>query len=180
MTKCLVFIAVWLLVSPSYATTARMLNFSELVNSANTVVLTGQVVGSGSFWQGTRIYTLVQVKVDETWVGKQPKSALIDVLTLGGVVGDIGQHVDGAAVLPTERQLVLHLHQAASGEYVPLGMAQGVWVVESQKLPAKEQAKVTRINTDRLIAKSIGNQAMRVPTTLGELKKVVLEAYHAR
>jgi hypothetical protein len=112
----------------AHATTARPLDIRALTTAADAVVF-GQVLESQSFWQGAQIMTLAQVRVGEIWRGTVAQPT-VDVLTLGGLVGDIGQRVDGAGSLPVGRQVVLHLRHTSTGEFLPLGMAQGIWLVE--------------------------------------------------
>ena len=51
------------------------------------------------------------------------------VRTLGGRVGDIGQKVEGEAVLPQGKRMVLFLLARPDGRSVVAGMSQGVWMV---------------------------------------------------
>lgn len=111
------------------ATTMRRLSLEELAQRAELVVLAtpGE---RGSFWVGGRIYTRTRVAVEEVWVGEAEAGRGVSVLTLGGVVGTIGQRVDGEARLPPGKRSVLFLVRDAKLEgYRVLGMEQGEWLV---------------------------------------------------
>lgn len=58
-------------------------------------------------WEGGRIYTYTRVRVDRTVAGDLPTGSEAWVRTMGGVVGKIGQIVEGEAVLtPGESSLL--------------------------------------------------------------------------
>ena len=169
----LVFLTILLLTPHLHATTARFLPLPELVKRSDTVVH-GHAIAQDTFWQGPRILTRVRFQVQEVWTGTAPKAGdVLDILTEGGIVGTIGQRVDGAAVLPVGGQLVLALSRDATGEYNALGMAQGVWLVRDVPFGA---LSVSRPNIDRLVGAPAGST---MPNTLAGLKQAVLEAAHA-
>lgn len=158
------------------ATTVRYRTLRELVHDSQLVVQ-GQVTELESFWQGMRIYTRSRVALEDVWLGATPETTYVDVITLGGVVGTIGQRVDGAAVLPLHQRVVLHLRARGTSEYAPVAMAQGVWLVEGNGREAAV-AHVTRPSPDRMILKP--RQVPDVlPSTLADLKRAVLEAARA-
>lgn len=154
--------------SPSFATTMKYKTIRELVRGSD-VTLLGQPVGQQSFWQGTRILTRVQVRVQEVWAGSRPEQSIVEVVTAGGVVGAIGQRVDGAAVLPTRGQMVLHLRHY-DGEYWPTAMAQGVWVVQG----GETSQALLRPGTDRMVF-GLRNGRSKEPKTLEALRAAVAE-----
>lgn len=163
--------------TPGHATTMRFKSLQELVRGSD-VTLLGEPVASQSFWQGTRIMTRVRVQVREVWAGRMPQHHVVDVITPGGVVGDIGQRVDGAAVLREGTQVVLHLRRH-EGEYLPVAMAQGVWVVPPS--PASQQ--LIRPGADHLVyglRHSSAGDDRAMPKTLNELRHAVEEASRAQ
>lgn len=111
--------------SVAQATTARRASLTELVHGSDLVLL-GTTEEQESFWDGGRIYTRSTVRVEEVWAGTAPKGETVDVLTLGGVVGDLGQRVSGVAKLPVGGRVVLFLQSDKRGRYRTLGMSQGV------------------------------------------------------
>lgn len=186
------------LMSPAFATTLVHRSLEELVARAD-VVLLGNVARCDSFWQGTQIYSLCSVDVHEIWAGKlrAPKKA-VRVVTYGGMVGDIGQVVDGMGRLQTGETVVLHL-KSRNDDYLLVGQAQGVWHVgrptegnggASLKLatPAQgfDQGNIRRdpTHTVRMQDQGTGSAAALqappdaarerpLPTTVGELRAYV-------
>ena len=165
---CLLFTA-----QPAQATSMRHKSLRELVRGSD-VTLLGHPIAQQSFWQGTRIMTRVQVQVDEVWAGPEQVGRTIEVVTAGGVVGTIGQRVDGAAVLPAESRLVLHL-KAHEGEYWPVAMAQGVWLIRK----AATGEMLLRPGADRLVAGIRAAEAAPMPQTLSALRAAVQEVLDA-
>lgn len=177
-------LAILCLCSTAQATSLRYMNLQQLVD-ASELVVRGRAVQQDSFWHERRIVTRVRIAVDEVWVGRVPASREVEVLTLGGVVGDIGQRVDGAAVMPQDRDMVVQLSRGADQSLWPVALAQGVWVLEPEATQMAQEASatvpiaVTRPSTDRLVA-SRDNPMRPMPTTVQALKAAILEAAHGR
>lgn len=115
--------------SPARASQALGLSLEQLVQQSEATVL-GHTLSLRSFWQGPRIVTVSKVAVDELWAGSLSGRNTLDIVTLGGVVGDYGQRVDGAGEVPGYGRVVLHVSKVSADEYAPLGMAEGIWQVE--------------------------------------------------
>lgn len=136
-----VFCALTGFASPARAASGRALALPELVARSEATVL-AHPIGQSSFWQGSRIVTRVEVRADEVWDGGVQPGDVLAVYTLGGVVGEIGQRVDGAAALPSYGRVVLHL-QRIEGGYTPTAMAQGLWLVDGlygEQAPVRAQS----------------------------------------
>lgn len=161
-------------VRPSHATSVHYRTLPELVHKSD-VTLLGHAIGQESFWQGTRILTRVRLAVEEVWAGAAPRLSYVDVVTPGGVVGTIGQRVDGAAVVPTSGQVVMHL-RAHEGEYLPVAMAQGMWIVSAAD--ATGEHALIRPSADRVVF-GLRKAEQHPPTTLTALRRAVMEAAHA-
>jgi hypothetical protein len=116
------------------ASTFVELSVAELV-SKSTLVVAGTPLDSRSLWEdsdgarGRRIVTYTRVRVDRLIDGKV--SGEVWVRTLGGAVDDIGQHVDGEAVLPAEKPSLLFLRALPDGTHAVVGMAQGNYPLET-------------------------------------------------
>lgn len=170
--------------STAQATSLRYLNLQQLVDASDLVVR-GRAVRQESFWHERRIITRVQVAVDEVWVGRVPASREVEIFTLGGVVDGIGQRVDGAAVLPPDRDVVVQLSHGAGDKLWPVALSQGVWVlaaepeVDMQAPRASVPIGVSRPSTDRLVA-GPSNPVRPMPATVQALKAAILEAAHGR
>jgi hypothetical protein len=116
------------------ASTFVELSVAELV-AKSTLVVAGTPLDSKSLWEdtgagrGRRIVTYTRVRIDRLIDGKV--SGEVWVRTLGGQVDDIGQHVDGEAVLPSEKPSVLFLRALPDGAHAVVGMAQGNYPLET-------------------------------------------------
>lgn len=112
--------------SEAHATVSVLMTMDELV-SGSAVVLVGQPVERKSQWEelggSKRIVTYTRILVEETMGGEgRPES--VWVRTLGGRVGDIGQHVAGEAQFTIGETAVVFLAKAGEA-LVVAGMAQG-------------------------------------------------------
>lgn len=79
-------------------------------------------IESKSVWENGRIATYTRAHVDRVLVGSAASE--VWVKTLGGVVGDVGQNVDGEAVLRPGRQSVVFL-STFEGSLVVTARGQG-------------------------------------------------------
>jgi hypothetical protein len=115
----------------AHAGVAIEIGLSQLANRANAVVV-GTSIESRSMWEQsegrTRIVTYHRVAIEKVAAGKLEGTETW-VRTLGGQVGDIGQRVDGEAVLPRGKKLLLFLAARAEGGTRVVAMAQGVWLL---------------------------------------------------
>ena len=119
-------IAMTVAVTPTdaHASVSIAILFDELVeraSAASVVTPTEQ----HSVWEDGRIYTYSHVHVDSTLAGAVPQDAWIR--TLGGVVGKVGQSVDGEAVLTVGRPSLLFVQPVAAqpGTFEVTARAQG-------------------------------------------------------
>lgn len=115
----------------AHAGVAIEIGLSQLANRANAVVV-GTPTESRSMWEKsegrTRIVTYHRVTVERVVAGKLEGTETW-VRSLGGQVGDIGQRVDGEAVLPRGKKLLLFLATRPEGGTRVVAMAQGAWLV---------------------------------------------------
>ncbi len=113
--------------STTYATTVRSVSEEELATLAD-VIVTGTVIRNEASWRAYHIYSQADVMVHT--VIKSMKGLLsgaeLSVLTLGGIVGDIGQRVEGSAQLQVGHTYQLYLVRHTDGFFYPVAMAQGV------------------------------------------------------
>src|SRR5688572_15386468 len=79
------------------ASTSIALSVKELATTSDAIVRVTQLERS-SAWEDGRIVTTSKVHVDRVIAGASP-GADITIRTLGGVVGEIGQYVEGEADL---------------------------------------------------------------------------------
>ncbi|MBI5511217.1 MAG: hypothetical protein HY903_20850 [Deltaproteobacteria bacterium] len=113
------------------ATRVERASLESLVAGAGLVVL-GHPLARTAFWDGGRILTRVTLAVDETWAGTPPAAGTLDVVLLGGIVGDLGQTVSGEARIP-DAGLVVAALQQVEGRWRVLGMSQGLFEVRAER-----------------------------------------------
>ncbi|MEM1031932.1 MAG: hypothetical protein AAGN82_16410 [Myxococcota bacterium] len=120
---------VWSVAAPmreAGASTSVAYTLEELIDTTATVVL-ARAVSRESRWEevggSKRIVTYTVLDVEEEVMGAAP--AKVWVRTLGGTVGDVGQHVAGEARFEVGVRSVVFLTRAASGVSVVAGAAQG-------------------------------------------------------
>src|SRR4029077_363296 len=63
-----------------------------------------------SVWEGGRIYTYTRVRVERPVAGNLDGAGELWVRTMGGIVGNIGQRVEGEAVLVPGQTSLLFVH----------------------------------------------------------------------
>ncbi len=111
------------------ASTARQASLKELVELSTDIVV-GNVEHRESFWQDQRIYTKHLISVRETWRGKKTEKT-IEVLTLGGVVANLGQSVAGSPKLEQGKSVLLFMTRDNRAALHPVGLSQGVFYLGS-------------------------------------------------
>ena len=122
------FLAAILMASPAFGAEATALSVEGLTRASDSVVR-GQVRKMTSMLSddGRRIFTLVDVDDTSTWRGDRVAS--VQVIVPGGVVGGIGQRVDGAPTFAGGEEVVVFLNRAEAGGYRVAGLAQGKFSV---------------------------------------------------
>jgi hypothetical protein len=80
-------------------------------------------------WENGRIYTYTRVRVGRAMAGDLAPGDTAWVRTMGGVVGKIGQLVDGEAVLAPGQPSLLFLHAGPVGAYEVTARGQGQFPV---------------------------------------------------
>ena len=118
-------------VAPAVASVVVAQSIESMAREARTVVR-GTVRASSSAWDDAhrRIHTYSEVEVREVWAGGAPETLV--VRTLGGVVGDVGQRVDGVARLSPGEDVVLFLRADPKDAelFSVIGLSQGKLRVE--------------------------------------------------
>jgi hypothetical protein len=80
-------------------------------------------------WENGRIYTYTHVRIDRAIAGDLGTARDAWVRTMGGVVGKIGQIVDGEPVLVPGQSSLLFLHPGPVGAYEVTARGQGQFPV---------------------------------------------------
>ena len=125
--KTTLLLAALLAATPALGAEAEALSVESLARGSDAVVR-GQVARlSTTTSPGGRIYTVAEVEVSATWRGAAGRT--VKVIVPGGVVGNVGQRVDGAPALAAGEEVVLFLGAAETGAYRVAGLAQGKFSV---------------------------------------------------
>jgi len=121
-----------LLALPALATTLVAMDVGALARASRCVVRVRVGSVSALRSEAGRITTVVELERLETWSG--PDLPALRMLIPGGVVGDLGQRVEGAPAFVPGEEVVLFL--AAHGPaFQPVGLGQGVWRVDRSSGP---------------------------------------------
>jgi hypothetical protein len=102
----------------------------EALARGSDLVVRGLVERRTSRWSvdSRRIFTFVEVRPTCAWKGRA--TGPVTVLVPGGVVGRIGQRVDGAPAMEEGEEVVLFLKQAEASTWRVEGLAQGKFRVD--------------------------------------------------
>ncbi|MCA3015307.1 MAG: hypothetical protein INH41_23210 [Myxococcaceae bacterium] len=132
------------------AATVRSLTLEALVDGADTIARV-KVVGVTARWtpDGARIVSDVTLSVLEGWKG--PGRETLTVIVPGGVVGRVGQRVEGAPRFTVGQELVVFL-EARGDVFVPHGWSQGVFEVTTrgagERVATQQQSEAQRLGWD--------------------------------
>lgn len=129
------------LAPPAEASVSIAVPFESLVRDAEAVAVAAPVE-SKSVWEGGRIITYTRLRVEQGVAGS-PGSE-VWVRTLGGVVGDVGQLVDGEPVFPAGKSSLLFLRKfKADGTWEVSARAQGQFPVVVDDVRAKSVGPIS-------------------------------------
>jgi hypothetical protein len=110
--------------------------FDALVRESSAVAVVTPLE-QRSVWEDGRIYTYTRVRADQAVAGDLAAGGEAWVRTLGGVVGHIGQLVDGEPVLTTGRPSLLFLRPGTPGTMEVTARAQGQFAVTLDETKAQ-------------------------------------------
>ncbi len=174
------------------ASVSIAVGFEMLVKDADVVaVITPHE--AKSVWEDGRIYTYTKVKVDESVAGDVGVGAEGWVRTMGGVVGKIGQLVDGEPVLVPGKQSLLFLRRfKVSDVYEVSARAQGQYPIKIDEktrmrkiirsanvgvlLPPKEKV----VSTPAVAPQSSNAASVAVTEVDPKIRRLAQEVLHDR
>lgn len=126
--RLLLLLVALLFVAPAaHASVSFTVVMDALVEESSAACVVTPVEAK-SVWENGRIYTYTRVRIDRSLAGPLAAGAEAWVQTMGGTVGDIGQLVDGEAVLIPGKTSLLFLKAAPTG-YVVTARGQGQFPV---------------------------------------------------
>lgn len=114
-----------------FASTAQLVQMTPKEMAAHAdLVVRGSVSQVQSFWNDkhTKIFTKASITVAETYKGN--KASSVDVLQLGGIVGNVKMTVEGALGWKEGEEVLLFLEPYAQGTHQVTGLSQGKFAVE--------------------------------------------------
>lgn len=134
--------------APAHATLAREITLRQLVTRAD-IAVDGVPLEATTVWEdvdgaGKRIVTYTRVRVGETVFGTGSKD--VWVRTLGGIVGDVGQTVEGEAELRVGERGMFFLHARGDGTHVVVDMAQGHFPIAVLAPPGEKAGLRVRLS----------------------------------
>jgi len=113
---------------PAWASVSIPVSWERLVQDSTEAVI-ATPIDARSAWEGGRIYTYSHVHVDRAIAGALRTGGDAWVRTMGGIVGDIGQQVEGEAELVPGQASLLFLQPAPNGSFHVTARAQGQFPV---------------------------------------------------
>ncbi len=96
---------------------------------ASTEAIVATPTEARSAWERDRIYTYTHIHVDRAIAGQLAKGSDAWVRTMGGIVGDTGQRVEGEPELVQGATSLLFLQPGPNGTYHVTARAQGQFPV---------------------------------------------------
>ena len=133
--------------------------FDALVRDTTSVGI-ATPIEQHAVWEGPRIVTYTRVHMESAVAGELKTNADTWVVTLGGIVGDVGQVVDGEAVLRIGVPSLLFLRpdRTSAGVHIVTARAQGQFPIA---LGADKKQRLFTKNTS-------AGMILRHPTTAAQ------------
>jgi hypothetical protein len=156
----IVLITLGLLFSSANATMVQKLSEEDLVDQAQAIFL------------GRCIYTYITISPQTTLKGDIAPQE-ITIRQLGGEVGGIGMHVEGASIFEEGEEALLFLKTGRKGFHRVLGLNQGKFSIETDEASGRrilvhKKVKFTRRGDGRIEKKIL---------TLGSDRKLFLDDF---
>ena len=150
-------------VGAARASVSFAIAFDDLVRGASAVSLVTPVEQYAA-WEGGRIYTFTRVRADRDIAGSPAEGAWIK--TMGGVVGELGQAVEGEPALRLGVPALLFLEQELDAQKTPTGKLQVVGRAQGQFFVGVDATTSVRV----LVARRSGALALRPGTLRGAVR----------
>lgn len=125
-------LAILALSSSALASVVVGLDLPTLVSRSEHVVAAEVQACSARYDVDGRIVTDVLVRVDEVGKGPSRRGEVLQLLLLGGTVGELTMRVEGGAVLREGERAMLFLERHPTGHLIPAGFSQGVMRIREQ------------------------------------------------
>lgn len=120
---------------PAHASSVVALDLQQLVGRADEVAI-GKAVSSRSRWnERGKIVTDTTFRIEEGFKGSCRPGELVTITSFGGVIGDIGMKVPGAAEFKIGEKFLVFAESMADSagglRFRPITMSQGVMALKS-------------------------------------------------
>jgi hypothetical protein len=133
--------------SDARASVSVAVTFEALLGDSVAAAV-GTPVRRQSVWEDGRIYSYAEVHVDRLVAGRL-EGETVWVRTMGGVVGNIGQRVEGEAVLLPGEPSLLFLHAGPVGAFDVTARGQGQFPIVADD--TGQRTRVVRSNAMGMI-----------------------------
>ena len=129
MKKFILLFAVISIIPSVFATTVERLSLDDMVHKAH-VIVHGRVLSSSTHWSSDHrlILTTTTIQVQETLKGQQAR--MIEVITIGGKVGDLTLVVPGMPSFEAGEDGVFFVENVGAFKTI-LGLGQGKFSVRN-------------------------------------------------
>jgi hypothetical protein len=120
----------------AWASVSIAVTWDGLLHESTAAVLVTSVE-SRPVWENGRIYTYTRVHVERALAGELTAGSDAWIRTMGGVVGKVGQIVEGEAAFAPGEKSLLFVHPGPVGAFVVTARGQGQFpiVTTDPKLP---------------------------------------------
>jgi hypothetical protein len=162
-------IAAAVLAGDAHASVSIAVTWDVLLRESSAAAVV-KPIESRSVWEDGRIYSYTRLLVGRSMAGDMPKGAEAWVRTMGGVVGKIGQIVEGEPVFAPGEESLLFLRQGPAGTYEVTARGQGQFpvVAGDPKLP-------------RMVVRSHSMGAILMPQNVGlAIVRLAADVLHGR
>ena len=156
------------------ASVSTAVTFEALVRDTTSVGL-ATPIEQHAVWEGGAIFTYTRVHVESAVAGALGTGAETWVVTRGGVVGDVGQVVDGEAVLHLGVPSLLFLREDPSGPgaHVVTARAQGQFpIVDVPLLDERRERRFVRSTSVGMLLRHPSTARMRIASEVIEGRPV--------
>jgi hypothetical protein len=107
------------------ASVSIAVTWDALLRDSSAAAVVTPTTEARSVWESGRIYTYTRVRIDRAVAGEVATGDEAWVRTMGGIVGKIGQIVEGEAVLAPGRSSLLFLRPGDAGTFEVTARGQG-------------------------------------------------------
>ncbi len=121
--------------APALATIMYYLEVEDLTR-LSTDIFEGEVIGTGTYWNAerTRIYTKVEVRVNESFKGAGRRNQVVTITQLGGEKDGIRMDYAGRPEYAIGERVVLFTTRGRNNDYLTIGLKQGKMRVEGNEV----------------------------------------------